>query len=247
MLKSTVLWLGQWLLSLLFNIQMYIALFVVGIVYLPYALLRPEGAGVAAVHYCRWVRWSLAKICGLHIEYRGTPPTGEVLVAAKHQSFLDVMMIYGAMPRGRFIMKSELRFAPVVGWYGLKMGCVPVERGKRAGAISKMLADVKSGKALPGQLIIYPQGTRVAPGEVRPYKVGPALLYSQMGQACHPVAINIGVFWPKFGVMRKRGTAVVQFLDPIQPGLSNSAFMAKLEAEIEGHSNALMREAGFAV
>ncbi len=234
----------QWLLSLLFNIQMYVAMLVVGIVYLPYALLRPEGAGVAALHYCKYVRASLALICGLKIEYRGTPPVDQVLVAAKHQSFLDVMMIYAAMPRGRFIMKSELRYAPVLGWYGLRMGCVPVERGKRAGAITKMLAEVRAGKALPGQLIIYPQGTRVAPGVSVPYKVGTALLYQQMGTACYPVATNIGMFWPKLGVMRKRGTAVVDFLEPIQQGLSNADFMARLERDIETGSNALMRAAG---
>lgn len=234
----------QWLLSLLFNIQMYVALLVVGIVYLPYALLRPEGAGIAALHYCKYIRASLAVICGLRIEYRGTPPVGQVLVAAKHQSFLDVMMIYAAVPRGRFIMKSELRYAPVLGWYGLRMGCVPVQRGKRAGAINKMLAEVKSGKSLPGQLIIYPQGTRVAPGISAPYKVGTALLYQQMGTPCFPVATNIGMFWPKLGVMRKRGTAVVAFLDPIQQGLSNADFMARLEKDIETQSNALMRAAG---
>lgn len=234
----------QWLMSLLFNIHMYLAMLVVGIVYFPYALLRPEGAGVAALHYCKYIRASLAVICGLKIEYRGTPPTGQVLVAAKHQSFLDVMMIYAALPRGRFIMKAELRFAPVLGWYGLRMGCVPVQRGKRAGAITKMLAEVQAGKSLPGQLIIYPQGTRVAPGVVAPYKVGTALLYQQMGTPCYPVATNIGMFWPKLGVMRKRGTAVVEFLHPIQPGLNNADFMARLETDIETRSNALMRAAG---
>lgn len=237
----------QWMLSLLFNIHMYVAMLVVGIVYLPYAILCPEGAGVAALHYCKYIRASLALICGLKIEYRGTPPLGEVLVAAKHQSFLDVMMIYAAVPRGRFIMKSELRYAPILGWYGLRMGCIPVVRGKRAGAITKMLADVKSGKALPGQLIIYPQGTRVAPGASAPYKVGTALLYQQMQQPCYPVATNIGMFWPKLGVMRKRGTAVVTFLEPIQPGLNNADFMARLEQEIETHSNALMRAAGLKI
>jgi 1-acyl-sn-glycerol-3-phosphate acyltransferase len=140
-------------------------------------------------------------------------------------------------------MKSELRYAPIVGWYALRMGCVPVQRGKRAGAITKMLAEVKAGKSLPGQLIIYPQGTRVAPGVAAPYKVGTALLYHQMGTPCYPVATNIGMFWPKLGVMRKRGTAVVEFLEPIQQGLNNADFMARLEQNIETRSDALMRAA----
>ena len=233
----------QWLLSLIFNIQMYVAMLVFGLVYLPYAIWRPEGAATAARHYCKYIRWSLACLCGLHIEIRGTPPKGQVLVAAKHQSFLDVMAIYAEMPRGRFIMKSELRFAPILGWYAVRLGCIPVVRGKRAGAINKMLADVKSGRDMPGQLNIYPLGTRIAPGVSAPYKVGTAALYQQMQVPCHPVATNIGLFWPKLGILRRRGTAIVDFLDPIGPGLGNAAFMARLEQDIETRSNALNDEA----
>jgi 1-acyl-sn-glycerol-3-phosphate acyltransferase len=108
-----------------------------------------------------------------------------------------------------------------------------------------MKADVAAGAADPGQLIIYPQGTRVAPGVARPYKVGTGLLYEQLGQPCVPVATNVGVFWPKRGILRKPGLAVVEFLPPIAPGLPVADFMARLEEEVETHSNRLMAEAGF--
>ena len=108
-----------------------------------------------------------------------------------------------------------------------------------------MKADVAKGTAEPGQLIIYPQGTRVAPGASKPYKVGTGLLYEQLAQPCFPVATNVGVFWPKRGILRKPGLAVVEFLPPVPPGLRVADFMAKLETEVEENSNRLMHEAGF--
>lgn len=237
----------QWLRSLLFNTQMYIAMFVVGMIYLPAAILSREGAIAGCHAYCRWIKWTASWMIGLKCEIRGTPPTEEVMVAAKHQSFLDVIMIYGAIPRGKFIMKSILQYAPVIGQFGLRIGCIPVQRGKRGQAIKKMLADVKAGRSLPGQLIIYPQGTRIPPGEKRPYKIGTGALYKELGQTVVPVATNVGIFWPKRGVYRKPGTAVFEFLPQIAPGLEIADFMAKLEHEIETASDALNSEAGFHV
>ncbi|WP_333818054.1 lysophospholipid acyltransferase family protein, partial [Tabrizicola sp.] len=167
------------------------------------------------------------------------------LIAAKHQSFLDIILIFNAVPAGKFIMKRELMFAPFLGQYALRIGCVPVDRGKRGAAIARMKADVAAGAAEPGQLIIYPQGTRVAPGATKSYKVGTGLLYEQLAQPCYPVAANVGVFWPKRGILRKPGLAVVEFLAPIAPGLPVAEFMTRLESEVETHSNRLMAEAGF--
>lgn len=235
----------RWLVSVIFIVQMYLAMAVIGIAYLPYALISPDGASAGCHAFCRWVRFTLRLLCGLHTEIRGVVPTGETLIAPKHQSFLDIILIYGALPRAKFIMKAELRWAPVLGWYAKRIGCVFVDRGKRGAAISKMVADVKSGQTRPGQLIIYPQGTRVAPGEILPYKVGTAILYTQVGAPCVPVGTNVGVFWPKRGITRHPGTAVVEFLPAIQPGLSNAAFMLELERVVEASSNALMQDAGF--
>jgi 1-acyl-sn-glycerol-3-phosphate acyltransferase len=235
----------QWLLSLIFIVQMYLAMAVVAVVYFPYALLHRDGAVAACHAYCRWVCFSLRVICGLKTEVRGEVPQGQVLIAPKHQSFLDIIMIYGALPRGKFVMKAILGWAPFLGWYAKRIGCIFVNRGKRGAAIIKMLADVRSGAAQPGQLIIYPQGTRVAPGVSRPYKIGTAALYSQLKQPCVPVGANVGVFWPKRGILRHRGTAVVEFLEPIPAGLTNEAFMRELESRVEASSDALLVEAGF--
>lgn len=234
----------RWLLSLVFIIQMYLAMALIAVAFAPWALFSRHGARVACKTFCRWTLFSLRLLTGLKSEVRGTPPTGECIIAAKHQSFLDIILIFNAVPAGKFIMKRELMFTPFLGQYALRIGCVPVDRGKRGAAIAKMKADVARGTAEPGQLIIYPQGTRVAPGVQKPYKVGTGLLYDQLGQPCYPVATNVGVFWPKRGILRKPGLAVVEFLPPIAPGLKVQDFMARLETDVETHSNRLMAEAG---
>lgn len=235
----------QWLRSLVFNFLMYLAMPVVGALFFIPAVLSRRGAIMGCRSYAKYVRWSAGWMIGLKCEVRGEPPQDEVLIAAKHQSFLDVLMIYADIPAGKFIMKDILKYAPILGQFGLRVGCIPVKRGKRAQAIKKMVEDVAAGRAAAGQLIIYPQGTRTAPGAKAPYKIGTAVLYEQLQQDCVPVACNVGVFWPKRGIYRKPGTAVIEFLPRIAAGLDRDAFMEKLEEVIETQSNALMREAGF--
>jgi 1-acyl-sn-glycerol-3-phosphate acyltransferase len=218
---------------------------ILAVFFTPWAVLDRRGAFAAVHAYTRWVRWTASWMVGLKTEVRGTPPTGEVLIAAKHQSFLDIIIIVSEVPRPKFIMKRQLKWAPILGWYALRIGCVPVDRGKRAQAIQQMIEGVKAGVQEPGQLIIYPQGTRVAPGAYKPYKIGTSILYEQTGQTCIPAATNVGVFWPRTGILRKPGRAVVEFLDPIGPGMTSTAFMQELETRVEAASGRLMEEAGF--
>jgi 1-acyl-sn-glycerol-3-phosphate acyltransferase len=235
----------QYLRSVLFILQMYLAMAVMGLVLLPLTFVSRD-ATLWAVHaYTRWVRWSARVLVGLRTEVRGPVPDGEALIASKHQSFLDIILIVDATRRPKFIMKAELRWAPILGWYALRIGCVPVDRGRRAQAIEQMKSGVAAGAQQPGQLVIYPQGTRVAPGVSRPYKIGAGVLYEQLGEACHPAATNVGVFWPRHGIYRRPGVAVVEFLPPIPPGLPVGEFMARLEREVEAASDRLLDEAGF--
>jgi 1-acyl-sn-glycerol-3-phosphate acyltransferase len=235
----------RWLISLVFMINIYFMMVVIGLLWAPYAILSPSGARAGAKAYSRYVFWLSRWMLGLRVEIRGEVPSGEVIIAAKHQSFLDIMMIFTALPTAKFIMKKEILWTPVIGLYAKRLGCVPVARGKRGAAISQMVRDVENGKVLPGQLIIYSQGTRLAPGVKAPYKVGTAVLYKQLQQPCVPVATNAGIFWPRSGVLRKPGLAVVEFLPVIPVGQDKDTFMAGLEDVVETHSNALMREAGF--
>lgn len=237
----------QWIRSLIFVGLMYLMMAILGIGLAPLAILSLKGAYFAIHLYCRWVRWSARWIAGLHSEIRGTPPTGEVLLAPKHQSFFDIIMIVSVIPQPRFIMKSSLVYAPILGQFAKRIGCVPVDRGRKGEAVQQMVRGVTRDGAPKGQLVIYPQGTRVAPGADKPYKIGTYVLYRETGQTVIPAATNVGVFWPRIGIYRKPGLAVVEFLDPIEPGLERDAFMAKLEGVVEDRSNALMLEAGFDV
>lgn len=235
----------RWLLSLAFVVQMYAMMALMAVFFTPWAVVDRSAAYRGVRTYCRWVRWSARIMVGLRSEIRGDVPTGEVLIASKHQSFFDIILLVSVLPRPKFIMKKSLRWAPILGWYAMRIGCVPIDRGKRSEAIRQMVQDVHEGRQLAGQLIIYPQGTRVAAGAQRPYKIGAAVLQRETGQTVVPAATNVGVFWPRTGIYRKPGLAVVEFLDPIEPGLDQDAFMARLERQVETASNALMREAGF--
>ena len=181
---------------------------------------------------------------GLKSEVRGEVPLDEVIVASKHQSFFDIIMLVSVLPRPKFIMKKELRWAPILGWFALRIGCIPVDRGKRGVAVRQMREDVAKGLALPGQLVIYPQGTRVAPGARLSYKIGTAVLYRQLDQDCVPAATNAGMFWPRRSVIRGSGLAVLEFLPRIPAGKEQDAFMFDLESVIEARSDQLMAEAG---
>ena len=235
----------QWVRSLIFMIVIYAWMLVLGIAFLPYALFSKNGALKACKTYAKSTMWLARWMVGIRCEVRGNAPTNEVVIGAKHQSFLDIIMIFDAIPHGKFIMKRELLFTPVIGMYARRLGCIPVNRGKRGAAVAKMVKDVSKEFSEPGQLVIYPQGTRVAPGVKKPYKVGTAVLYEGLGFPCIPVATNAGVFWPRTGVMRKPGLAIVDFLEPIKPGVARDEFLARLEEVIETRSNELMREVGF--
>ena len=235
----------QWVRSLVFMFVIYLWMLILGIVFLPYAIFAKTGALRACKTYARSTLWLAHWMVGIRSEVRGTPPTGEVVIGAKHQSFLDIIMIFNAIPHGKFIMKRELLWTPIIGMYARRLGCIPVNRGKKGAAVAKMVKDVAKEFTEPGQLVIYPQGTRVAPGAKKPYKVGTAVLYEGLGFPCVPVATNAGVFWPRTGLMRKPGLAIVDFLEPIGPGVEREEFLERLENAIETRSDALMQEVGF--
>ncbi|MEO0912821.1 MAG: lysophospholipid acyltransferase family protein [Pseudomonadota bacterium] len=232
--------------SMLFDFLMFALVPIIGIVGLPWAIHSRAGTYKVMKTYVRIVLWLLRNLCGLTVEVRGTPPTGKVMIAAKHQSFLDVMILFLHLPQARFIMKRELRWVPVFGYYAMRIGSTPVSRGKKGKAVQEMARDVDAKREEPGQLIIYPEGTRTLPGAPPKYKIGAGVIYTRTGQPCVLSATNIGVFWPRRGWVRKPGVAVLEFLEPVPAGLALEEFMATIEARIEEASNRLLEEAGFA-
>lgn len=237
--------LFQYVMSFLFICQMYLMMALFAIAFLPWALVSSDGAFAAVRSYCKWVRFSAHYMVGLRSEVRGPVPQTEMIVASKHQSFFDIILLVSVLPRPKFIMKASLRYAPFLGWYGKRVGCVAVDRGKGGRAVTQMVAGVRNPNAPRGQLIIYPQGTRVAPGVAKVYKVGVGALYNALGQDVALAATNVGVFWPRHGVLRKPGLAVIEFLSVVPAGLPMTDFMQRMESEIETASDRLLVEAGF--
>lgn len=232
--------------SSIFILIIYGWMLLFGLLTIPHVLVRREAARKYMKMWCRHAIFFARVLCGINVEIRGKPPEGNCLIASKHQSFFDIILLAHTLPRVSFVMKEELLRVPVLGFYAKAIGCTPVRRGDRTRAITQLMKGLETNDTAR-QLVIYPQGTRVAPGDVKPYKIGAALLYQGATLRCVPVAVNVGLFWPRKGIMRNPGTAVVSFLEPIEPGLEPQVFVRALEACIEPASNALMAEAGFTV
>jgi 1-acyl-sn-glycerol-3-phosphate acyltransferase len=140
-------------------------------------------------------------------------------------------------------MKRELFWIPFHGWFSHKFEMIPVDRDKGPAALRRMLREAKKRAADGREIIIFPEGTRRAPGAPPDYKTGIVLLYEALGLPCVPVALNSGAFWPRRSLTLKPGTIVVEFLDPIPPGLPKGEFMERLKGAIEGASARLLAEA----
>ena len=233
----------QLIRSIIFQIWMYGMMMVLGIIGLPMAIWSRAGAYKMIDIYLNLIFWSLRVMCGLTYEVRGTPPTGHAMVASKHQCFLDVLILVKALPQPKFIFKRSLIYAPILGIYALRTGATTVSRGKGAESFQDMMARIAANKSEPGQFVIYPQGTRVLPGVKARYKEGVYAIYRTYDAPCTPAAVNTGLFWPRTGLIRRPGVAVVEFLDPIEPGMEREEFMQVLEERIEAASDALSDEA----
>ena len=233
----------QYFLSIIFITQMYIMMVVITCLFIPLVIIKNSLAITAINTWCNWVKFTAKFIVGIKTEIRGIAPAHDVLVIAKHQSFLDIILIVSALQRPKFIMKKEILITPIIGFWAKKIGCIPIDRGKKGAAIKDMVKSVhESNKTTPGQLIIFPQGTRVAPTAKAPYKIGSGILYSELKQDCYPVATNVGVLWPRRNILRRKGTAVIEFLQPIKSGLDTKEFMELIETNIETASKKLMHE-----
>lgn len=216
---------------------------VMGIIGLPLAIWSRAGAYWVIDKYLDVIFWSLRVLCGLTYEVRGTPPTGNTMVASKHQCFLDVLILVKSLPQPKFIFKRSLIYAPILGIYALRTGATTVSRGKGAESFQDMMTRIAANSSDPGQFVIYPQGTRVMPNVKARYKEGVYAIYRTYDAPCTPAAVNTGLFWPRTGLIRRPGVAVVEFLDPIEPGMERAEFMADLEQRIETASDQLMDEA----
>jgi len=230
--------------SVLFNLLFYLNLFVHFIAAIP-TLMLPRRAIVEVVRF--WARtnlWLLRAVCGIKAEFRGIAkiPRGSYLVASKHQSLWETFALMLLFPDPAFILKRELIWIPFFGWYAWKAGMIPVNRGKRSQALTDMTACARDELARNRQIVIFPEGTRRAPGAEPSYKYGIVHLYAETGAPCLPLALNSGLFWPRRSFRRYPGTIVVEVLDPIAPGLDKQTFSERMKDAIETATARLIAE-----
>ncbi|MCH9013089.1 MAG: 1-acyl-sn-glycerol-3-phosphate acyltransferase [Proteobacteria bacterium] len=195
----------------------------------------------------RWaggVLWLLDHVAGITYALRGVDhiPEGGVLIAAKHQSAWDTMMFHLFVSRSIYVTKQEVTRIPFYGAVARGIGSISIDRRGGAKALKGMIRDCRAALEDGHQVIIFPEGTRTAPGTRLPYQPGVAAIY-KLGFPVVPVALNSGLFWGRRSFIKRPGRIVVQFLPAIQPGLDRKAFLAELERRVEEATAALIAEA----
>ncbi len=225
-----------WLRSASFNVGWYAGSAAIAVLGAP-ILLLPRRAVVAWSRL--WIRFVLGWLrltCGLTHRVTGLEnlPAGPAIIASKHQSSWETMSYTLLFDDAAIVLKRELLFIPIVGWAMARAGNIAVERGEGARALRGLLRQARAKVAEGRSILIFPEGTRVAVGDERPYQVGTAALYRQLGVPVVPVALNSGLFWGRRKFIKWPGVIDVEILPPIAPGLGREEFMAKLRQSIEG-------------
>jgi len=237
----------SWLRAFAFNLAWVAATLAIGVVGLP-LLLAPRRVVMAVGRF--WARIVLALlsgIIGMRAEVRGRTnlPAGPCLIAMKHQSMWDTLMLPVVLGDPAVVVKRELLMVPFYGWYAARAGSIFIDRKGGAGVLRRMVAAAKAAATDGRPIVIFPQGTRTAPGDASaPYQPGVAALYRALGLPLVPAAVNSGLYWGRRSFVKRAGRAVISFLPPIPPGLPRREMMAELESRIETATAELEQEAG---
>jgi 1-acyl-sn-glycerol-3-phosphate acyltransferase len=231
--------------SVLFNLAFYVNLIVRMLVLSPvYFVVSRRRAWSIPKNWVRSNHWLLEKIVGTTFTIEGLEnmPEGGYILAPKHQSFWDAYALLPWVEDAVYILKRELMWIPLFGWYVGKMRMIPVNRGARGKVMAEVLERTRVEMEKGRQLIIYPEGTRRAPGAPPDYKYGIARLYASVGVPVVPVVMHPGLFWPRRKFLRYPGHFKVKILPSIEPGLDPDAFLATLVERMEGESDRLLVE-----
>jgi len=228
--------------SILFNIAFFGATTVLCLASLPLMLVRRQAFMGMLAFYGRLVEGLLATICGLRVRVLGMEnlPPGAVLIASKHQSAFDTVFWLSRLPDPCYVLKAELLKIPVWGWLARHSRMVAVDRSAGASALKQMVRDAEAAVAEGRQIVIFPEGTRTAPGEKLPYQPGVAALASALKLPLVPVATDSGMFWGKRAFAKRGGVLTVSILPPIPPGTPRAALMRGLEDAIETETARLL-------
>ncbi len=237
--------IGLGLRSFFFNVGWYAGTTIIAIVGSPILLLPRRFVVAWSLFWIDFCLWWLRITCRLTHRVGGLEnmPAGPVIFACKHQSSWETLAFSRLFPGAATVMKRELVLIPVVGWAMARVGNIAVERGDGSKALRGLVKHAKATLAEGRSILIFPEGTRVAVGDERPYQVGTAALYRQLGVPVVPVALNSGLFWGRRKFIKRPGVIDVEILPAIPPGLSRDTFMTTLRERIEGATGRLVTSA----
>lgn len=236
--------------SLAFNILFYgVWTPLICITGLPFLLFGRKGALWISRFYTDGAYVLEKYILGLDYEIRGIENRPDAntpyLVAAKHQSAYETVKLFRLFRDPTIILKRELLWLPLFGWYLRALDVIAIDRGRKERATASLYEGAKKMRAQNRAIVIFPQGTRVQPDATsveKPYKGGIIKLYNELNIPILPVAMNSGLYWPRNGFWKKPGKVIFEFLPPVPPGLQGPDVMKILEEQIETRSKALVEE-----
>ena len=202
----------------------------------PLLLLGEKGARALAKTWVRTAMFALKNIAGISYRIEGAEhlPTTGALVAANHQSMWETIVLYALLPRPAIVYKKELSYLPFYGWVVSCGGNIPVDRKGGAKALRTMREAAAARVEAGCQVIVFPEGTRIPPGETAPYLPGVAAIYTGANAPCTPVSHDSGKFWRYPSIRKKPGMVTLRFLPALAPGLDRKKFMATLKDKIDG-------------
>ena len=225
-----------WVRTGLFSVIFYaVSLPIVASV--PISALFGQGAVIAHANvWTRFHRWAARVLLGITIRIEGTRPDGPALYASKHQAMFETLELELQLDAPAMALKQELADMPMWGWAARRYGALVVDREGSATALRQMIREGKAAAAAGRSVLIFPEGTRVPPGERPPLKSGFAGLYRMLGLPVVPVAVDSGLLLPKRGIKRA-GVVTFRYGEVIPPGLPR----AEAEAQVHAAINALER------
>ena len=222
--------------SNVFTLFFFVGIIFISILFLP-ALMMPKKItlfGGKLMGY--WAKLCLEIFLSTKITIKGKEniiQDHKFFIAASHQSMFETFFLQTIFNSPIFILKKELLFIPIFGWYLKKIGSVSINRNKIAKENINFFGDIsKALEKTNRPLIIFPQATRVLPTERPPFKKGVARIYDELKIYCQPVAINSGYVWPKKGPKVSNKEIIISILKPIKTGLSKEDFIKIVEKNI---------------
>lgn len=229
--------------SLIFNVTYMMWTVCFGLLCLPAFLHSQQSALAVGRPWANGVLWLADRICGITYEIRGEAyfTHRPVIYASKHQSAWDTVIFLSLLRNPAYILKKELLWLPVFGQYLARMGMIAIDRKSRTATLKSM--GKQAARALVKEqrpIVIFPEGTRRAIGAEPRYHPGVAVLYQQLKVPVIPVALNSGLLWGKDAFTKKPGTIILEYLEPIPPGLETRAFLRLLSERIEAATRQLV-------